>query len=604
DKLQFDPTGRYVLGMEVDFEHRSPKPDDVIQVGIIDLHEGDRWIPLGQSRAWNWQQGCMLQWVPGSGSTVLWNDREGDRFVCRILDVKTKKLRTIPAAIYTLRPDGQSAITTDFRRLNDVRPGYGYAGIPDPATELAPRDSGIWTVSLVTGKQELLFSVAEIAKFGDTTDDMKEAKHWFNHLLINPDGSLPWGINGSDFSTQTAFFEREVQIAFQSGSEVVWAICEYSDNSQGSVGEYVQKFDKTTGNRLLSNLGKEVYPVSPDYISHRGELQLIDDQPVFLISDGNSNGVFPKDILAVYLDANGDFFWPEHTRPMGTNDNGVKSRTHLNRPFNGQVTGAWTEDRPEVGGSRAYAQNLQLGCIGPVAGFSTGVSELHVSFASTASNADSIFWDLGDGTSATGSNAVHVYAEAGTYNICQFVANTCGTDTLCQLLQVSCTPPFAEYSFATDALEVAFSGIVLNADSLAWDFGDGSSSGENNPTHLYAASGTYLVCLFAFNTCEVDTFCQEVAVVVNSAGSLSYDFGLQVFPNPNDGGFSLELDLPEAAHCSYALRMATGQSVQEQSLELGSGKQRLSIRTDLPAGIYFLRVAVDGKQRVIPVAVR
>ena len=31
DKLEFDPTGRYVLGMEVDFEHRSPRPDDVDQ---------------------------------------------------------------------------------------------------------------------------------------------------------------------------------------------------------------------------------------------------------------------------------------------------------------------------------------------------------------------------------------------------------------------------------------------------------------------------------------------------------------------------------------------------------------------------------------------
>lgn len=37
DKLQFDPTGRYVLGMEVDFEHRSPRADDVIRIGMVDL---------------------------------------------------------------------------------------------------------------------------------------------------------------------------------------------------------------------------------------------------------------------------------------------------------------------------------------------------------------------------------------------------------------------------------------------------------------------------------------------------------------------------------------------------------------------------------------
>ena len=61
DKLQFDPTGRYVLSMEVNFEHRSPKPDDVIKVGMMDLHDGDRWTSLGESRAWCWQQGCMVQ---------------------------------------------------------------------------------------------------------------------------------------------------------------------------------------------------------------------------------------------------------------------------------------------------------------------------------------------------------------------------------------------------------------------------------------------------------------------------------------------------------------------------------------------------------------
>ena len=47
DKLQFDPSNRFVLGMKVGFEHRSPRPDDVIEVGMVDLKENDRWIPLG-----------------------------------------------------------------------------------------------------------------------------------------------------------------------------------------------------------------------------------------------------------------------------------------------------------------------------------------------------------------------------------------------------------------------------------------------------------------------------------------------------------------------------------------------------------------------------
>ena len=100
DKLQFDPTSRYVLGMEVAFEHRSPRSDDVIKIGMVDLEDGDRWIELGESSAWNWQQGCMLQWLPGSASEIIWNDRQDGQFVSRILDVKSVKGRTIPSPIY------------------------------------------------------------------------------------------------------------------------------------------------------------------------------------------------------------------------------------------------------------------------------------------------------------------------------------------------------------------------------------------------------------------------------------------------------------------------------------------------------------------------
>lgn len=191
DKLQFDPTGRYVLGNEVTFEHRSPRPDDGIAVGMVDLQDGDRWKELGLSFAWNWQQGCMLQWVPGSRTQVLWNDRgdNGD-FCSHILDVTTGDRRTIPSAIYALSPDGKSAIAPDFRRLNDTRPGYGYCGIPDPYRDaLAPEQTGLWRIDLASGRNELLFSFARIANFGDVTEEMRASKHWFNHLLYNTDGS-------------------------------------------------------------------------------------------------------------------------------------------------------------------------------------------------------------------------------------------------------------------------------------------------------------------------------------------------------------------------------------------------------------------------------
>ncbi len=153
DKLQFDPTNRYALGMEVEFEHRSPTAD-------------------------------------GSTDEILFNDRQGDRYVCQILNVQTRVKRTVPHRIYAVSPDGRWAVATDLRRLADTRPGYGYNGIPDPNKEvLAPQDAGIWRVDLDTGRQDLLISLADAAKIPFPGRDLSQAKHWFNHLLVNPDGT-------------------------------------------------------------------------------------------------------------------------------------------------------------------------------------------------------------------------------------------------------------------------------------------------------------------------------------------------------------------------------------------------------------------------------
>lgn len=190
DKLQFDPSGRFALSMRVDFEHRSPRPDDVIRIGMVDTEDGDRWLDLGQSRAWNWQQGAMLQWIPGSKEEVAWNDVEDGHFVAHVKNVKTGKTRTLPAPFYALSPDGKEAVAPDFRRLNDCRPGYGYAGIPDPNRDrLAPEDAGIWRIDMRSGKSKLIISFAEAQRIPYPGGYSEGAKHWFNHLLHNTSGS-------------------------------------------------------------------------------------------------------------------------------------------------------------------------------------------------------------------------------------------------------------------------------------------------------------------------------------------------------------------------------------------------------------------------------
>ena len=188
DKWQVDPTGRYVLGCEVDTFLRSPTIKDTLRVGLIDLHNNNAWKDLGISRSWGWQQGCMLQWLPGSDEEIIWNDLENGKFVSHILNIKTGKKRTLPKPIYTLSNDGSFAIGTAFDRIQNMRPGYGYPGVQDPyAKKRAPDEIGIYKMDLTTGEDEQLISIKEMAEMSYLGKELDSYWHYFNHLLISPD---------------------------------------------------------------------------------------------------------------------------------------------------------------------------------------------------------------------------------------------------------------------------------------------------------------------------------------------------------------------------------------------------------------------------------
>jgi hypothetical protein len=189
DKLQFDPTSRYALGVEGTFEHRLPSANDTLRIGMVDLADKDRWIDLGETRAWSWHQTCMLQWLPGSKTEIIYNDREADRFVSRILNVQTGKSRTLPLPIYCVSPDARWAIVNDFRRSSYMRPETGYAGLPDPHMDSpAPEQSGIWRMDLQSGKHELIVSLAQVVGIPHREPYSRGAVHYFDHLLFAPDG--------------------------------------------------------------------------------------------------------------------------------------------------------------------------------------------------------------------------------------------------------------------------------------------------------------------------------------------------------------------------------------------------------------------------------
>ena len=167
----------------------------------------------------------------------------------------------------------------------------------------------------------------------------------------------------------------------------------------------------------------------------------------------------------------------------------------------------------------------------PIAEFTgiptSGAAPLTVNFTDQSTNAPTNWqWDFGDGNSSTQQNLVHTYQDAGMYTVVLIVTNSYGSDTEVKsdyIIASSGIPPVAAFiatpTSGTAPLTVAFTDESINSPtSWQWDFGDGNSSIEQNPTHIYQSAGNYTVILIATNDYGTDTEIKNNYINVGSGG--------------------------------------------------------------------------------------
>ena len=190
DKCPWDATGRYLLAMESAFCDRQPKSGEELTLGMVDLQDGNQYIPFDKTAAWCWQQGTMLQWLGSDPKRhVIYNSVVEGKYVSTIRDVHSGKTHTMPLPIYAVANSGLHAVTLDFARLHRLRPGYGYASVPEQfADDPAPDQLGIWGMDLVSGRTQLIVTLKQLAAY-KPDDRFPGAHHWVNHLQFNPSGT-------------------------------------------------------------------------------------------------------------------------------------------------------------------------------------------------------------------------------------------------------------------------------------------------------------------------------------------------------------------------------------------------------------------------------
>ena len=122
-------------------------------------------------------------------------------------------------------------------------------------------------------------------------------------------------------------------------------------------------------------------------------------------------------------------------------------------------------------------------------------------------------WDFGDNTTSTLQDPSHTYTDPGIYTVSLNVTNLCGSDTKTEENYIKVGgPPTADFEADPTSgcapLTVNFTDTSdpnNKTISWAWDFGDGSNSTAQSPSHQYDNAGTYNVTLTVTNACGEGT---------------------------------------------------------------------------------------------------
>ena len=191
DKSPWNYDERYMVCLRAKCTWKDVSPKEKAEIVLIDTKNNNSISIIGETSTWNVQQGCMLQWLgPKYDKEIIYNDYINGHYCSVILDVHTLKKKIIDFPIYSVSNDGKFALSLDFSRLYNLRPGYGYYNVEETTKgELLPDKTCIWKINLKTGEVAPLLKYTDFSKF-EPRKEMKDKNsiHKVNHIMLSPNG--------------------------------------------------------------------------------------------------------------------------------------------------------------------------------------------------------------------------------------------------------------------------------------------------------------------------------------------------------------------------------------------------------------------------------
>lgn len=163
-----------------------------------------------------------------------------------------------------------------------------------------------------------------------------------------------------------------------------------------------------------------------------------------------------------------------------------------------------------------------------------------VTFTNITDGAASLIWDFGDGESVSWEaedtqtdpdfSPTHTYDTADVFDVTLTAITFSGREvSVTKKVEGLVLAAIPDFSFSSNGLRAEFTDESLLAESYSWDFGDGATSTEKDPIHIFPAEGTYDVTLTITNTANVERSITKVvpiggvkptfkAIVLNGTG--------------------------------------------------------------------------------------
>lgn len=219
------------------------------------------------------------------------------------------------------------------------------------------------------------------------------------------------------------------------------------------------------------------------------------------------------------------------------------------------------------------------------------VDELII-LADNSTNVVDRVWTLSGATPGTSTAATPeiAYSAVGTYDIELTVSNDFGTSTEIFTNAVTIIDvPVASFTGDQQGNTVDFLSTIDGGTTFSWDFGDGGTSTDKDPTHIYTKNGTYTATLTVTNDCGTVTVTEDYTIISNAVTERELA-AMKMYPNPASDIVTISIANVDSDLIQLSVVDVQGRVALSQSF---AGQQIVINTSTLVPGTYLVRVQSD-----------